>query len=84
LRLFKHQIDEPGTVPIEEVKKLTIPPIVPTSEAIIENPFEKVMRYLYNMQNFEVLRPELNEINVVNLYALAYSLEMAKLLSDLD
>ncbi len=71
-------------MPIEEVKKLTIPPIVPTSEAIIENPFEKVMRYLYNMQNFEVLRPELNEINVVNLYALAYSLEMAKLLSDLD
>lgn len=57
--------------------------MIPTSEPMTEDPLPVVLKYLYNLQNFEVVKAGLNESNVVTLYSLAYAMQMPKLLKDL-
>jgi hypothetical protein len=55
-----------------------------TSEPVTEDPMDKILAYLYNLQDFDFIKKELNNKNVVPLYAMAYILEMPKLLQDLE
>ena len=58
--------------------------MIPTYEKVTDDPVKYVMKYLYNMENFEVIESEINETNVIFIYSLAYAMRMPKLLRDLE
>lgn len=51
---------------------------------MISDPTPKVLNYIYNNQNFDVLRPDLDEKTTPNVYSLAHVLEMKKLKDELE
>ena len=61
-----------------------IPRIVPVSEPVMEDPVPHILKYLYHMEDFEVIRKEINENNVIFIYSLAYAMRMPKLKRDLE
>ena len=49
-----------------------------------QNPLTQVLTYLYYLQDFEKIKPDLNESNIVHLFALAYAMKMPTLLDDIE
>ena len=64
--------------------KFQIPKIIETSEPISEDPVSVIIKYLYNYQDFKVIVEHLHDRSCINLYAMAYSMQMPKLLKDLE
>ena len=60
------------------------PKLIPVSSPVTEDPVKPVMKYLYNMEDFSVIKSEINETNVVFIFSLAYAMRMPKLLKDLE
>ena len=55
----------------------------PTNEVSDEN-VNRILKYIYNNQDFAVIRPEISELNVQSFYAQAQVMKCTKLIADLD
>ena len=68
----------------ELVEAFEIPLPVTTKSAMVEDPYDKALRYIYCDQHFDKLKAELSPKNVFQLYSVAYCLRIKKLLLDLE
>ena len=49
-----------------------------------DDPITRILSYLYNNQDFNIIKGDLNEQNVSVIYSQAYVMKMEKLKSDLE
>ena len=63
---------------------VNIPKPLITYDIITSNPMEPILTYLYNNQQLSSIESYINEKSVMHIYSLADSLEMTKLLNDLQ
>ncbi|CDW80143.1 e3 ubiquitin-protein ligase hectd1 [Stylonychia lemnae] len=65
-------------------KLFSIPKHISTKSNFIDDPFPRVMEYVYSNQDFEKIKQDVDENNVSNIYSLAYSLKVTQLKGDLE
>jgi hypothetical protein len=58
--------------------------MIETSEPISEDPLPVILKYLYNYQDFHSIVEHMHDRSCINLYSLAYAMQMPKLLKDLE
>eukprot|EP00347_Sterkiella_histriomuscorum_P013958 403362705 len=66
------------------ITKFVVPKHIATKSNFVDDPFPRVMEYIYGNQDFEKIKLDIDENNVCNVYSLAYSLRVTKLKSDLE
>jgi len=68
----------------ELVERFKIPAFIETKSAVTEDPYEKVFTYMYCDQQFSNIKEELSPNNVFQIYSVAYTLKIKKLINDLE
>jgi hypothetical protein len=68
----------------ELVTDFTIPAYILTNLPVIEDPYTKAFSYMYSNQEFRKVKEELNSKNVFQLYSVAFTLQIKKLIQDLE
>lgn len=68
----------------ELVETFKIPAFIETKSAVTEDPYNKAFSYMYCDQQFEKIKDELSPNNVFQLYSVAYTLRIRKLINDLE
>ena len=68
----------------EFVDEFKIPAFIETKNAATEDPYNKAFSYMYTDQTFEKIKDELSPNNVFQLYSVAYTLKIKKLIRDLE
>ena len=68
----------------ELVLKFKIPPLVETKSSMAGDPYSKAFAYMYCDQTFAKIKDELSPNNVFQLYSVAYTLKIKKLINDLE
>jgi hypothetical protein len=68
----------------ELVTDFKIPAYIQTNLPVIEDPYTKAFSFMYCDQQFHKVKEELNSKNVFQLYSVAYTLQIKKLIHDLE
>jgi hypothetical protein len=68
----------------ELVTDFRIPPLVETKSAMTGDPYAKAFSYMYCDQTFAKIKDDLSPNNVFQLYSVAYTLRIRKLINDLE
>lgn len=68
----------------EHVLNFRIPAPIQTKAAMNEDPYNNVFTYMYCNQSFASIKDNISPNNVFQLYSVAYTLRVKKLINDLD
>lgn len=71
-------------VQFPKIKEVIAPlPYNQKEEGSSDDQVSRILKYLYNNQNFEVIRPEITEKNYFSLYSQIFALRCEKLINEL-
>ena len=64
------------------VTKFTVPPLPPLSQPMIEDPYEHLIKYMYNNQDYASIKDKMQARTIFPVLIAANELKLAKLVAD--